>query len=332
MSPVQKIAVRLVFFVFSLAACLGMAELFLRVKNSSMKNYDIEMWRYAQALKRRSDNPLLGHEHVKSASAQLQSVEVRTNEWGLRGGPAPPASAGERRILFLGSSVTLGWGVAEDETTTGRLQKMFEADGQNVRVLNGGIGNYNAVRYVELFKTQLKGLQPTDIVVHAFVRDAEVLEAGGGNWVLRNSQLAVVLWSALQRRMAGTGHQKLEDHYRKLYDPQASGFLAMKQALRELSDYARDHHIRLYLAMVPDIHNLQDYQLGFIHDAMRALAQEDGYQYLDLYPAFAHIKAEDVWAMPGDPHPNSLGHAKMAEMLYPFLALDKRVQTAPLSN
>ena len=73
---------------------------------------------------------------ASSTSAVLQSVEIRTNEWGLRGGPVPPPQSGQRRILVLGSSVTLGWGVAEDETMVGRLQKMFEKDSQDVVVMN----------------------------------------------------------------------------------------------------------------------------------------------------------------------------------------------------
>jgi lysophospholipase L1-like esterase len=320
MTSRRRIAGRVLLSVAMLFICLGMAELFLRIKNSSMTNYDIEMWRYAQLLKRRSNNPLLGHDHVKSASAVLQSVAVRTNEWGLRGGPVPPPVPGERRILFLGSSITFGWGVPEEETTTGVLQHMFEANGQKVTVLNGGIGNYNAPRSVERFFCELTGLQPTDIVVHSFVRDAEVLDTGGGNWFLRNSQLAVVLWSAIQKCRAGLGQQKLEEHYRQLYAADAPGFQAMQAALARLSDYAQAHHIRIYLAMVPDIHNLHDYKLHFIHDAVAAVAAHNGYRYVDLFPAFAGLRPEEVWAMPGDPHPNRLGHKKMAEMLYPVLA------------
>src|SRR5262249_49293266 len=152
-------------------------------------------------------------------------------------------------------------------------------------------------RYVELFFTRLKDLQPTDIVVHGFVRDAEVLDAGGGNWLLRNSELAVVLWTALQKQLAGTGQQNLEDHYRHLYDPQARGFLALREPLHGLSDYAQSNHIRLYLAMVPDIHNLHDYKLHFIHESVASLARQYHYHYIDLFPAFVGMKPEEVWAM-----------------------------------
>jgi lysophospholipase L1-like esterase len=298
---------------------LGFAEGVLRIKNSSMKNYDIEMWRYAKELKFQSPDPILGHEHVKNASAVLQSVTIRTNEWGLRGPPVSPEPVG-RRILFLGSSITLGWGVPEDQTVTSDLQRMFSADGAQVEVLNAGIGNYNSERYVELFLTRLTGLHPTDIVVMYFVRDAEKLEAGGGNWLLRNSELAVTAWIAGSRVFNRTGEQSLEDHYRAVYDEAQPGYIAMKASLAKLAEYAVQHKIRLYLAMIPDVHQLGHYPLGYIHDRVRGIAEADGYRYVDTLPAFGQLTPDQVWAMPGDPHPNALGHELMAKAIYPLLA------------
>jgi lysophospholipase L1-like esterase len=274
-------------------------------------------------LKKRSDNPLLGHEHIPSRQAVLQSVTIRTNERGLRGDSVPPPTPGQRRILFLGSSVTLGWGVEESKTVTSRLQQMFAADGQKVEVLNAGIGNYNAPRYVERFLTRLSDLQPTDLVVHYFLRDAETLDAGGGNALLRNSQLAVTMWIAITRYMNASGEQSLEDHYRAIYEPTAPGFVEMKKQLARLAEHARARGIRLYLAMVPDVHDLVNYRLEFAHDRMRQVAGELGYEYIDLLPAMRNLTPADLWSMPGDPHPNALGHERMAAAIYPALRLPR---------
>src|SRR6266478_7175245 len=107
--------------VFSVVVALVISEGILRVKNSSMKNYDIEMWRYARELKVKSSDPSLDFEHLKNKSAVLQNVEIRLNEWGLRGDPVPPASPDRRRILFLGAATTLGWGVPEEYTVERQL-------------------------------------------------------------------------------------------------------------------------------------------------------------------------------------------------------------------
>jgi lysophospholipase L1-like esterase len=323
MQNVKNIVGSVVLVLISTLIALGLGEVVLRVKNSSMQNYDIEMWRYAKELKVRSDDPLLGHEHVPSSKALLQSVEIRTNELGLRGGPLPPPKPGVRRILFLGSSVTLGWGVPESETVTARLEKMFAADGQQVEVLNAGIGNYNAPRYVERFLTRLTSIQPTDIVVHYFLRDAEALDAGGGNFLLRNSELAVTTWVAVSRYVGKGSEKSLLDHYKAVYDPQAQGYKDMRAALTRLADYCKRNNIRLYLAMTPDVHDLVNYPFDFIHKQIHDLADELGYIYIDQLPAMRNLTPKEMWSMPGDPHPNGLGHQRMAEAIYPTLRLAK---------
>lgn len=294
---------------------LGAAEGIIRLKNANMKNYDIEMWKYARELK--TPDPLLGHVHVPNRSAVLESVQVSINGLGMRG-PMPQEPAAERRILFLGSSITLGWGVEEEKTMTSDLLRRFKEEGADVEILNGAVGNYNANRYVELFFRNFTGLNPTDIVVHYFINDAEILPQGGGNWFLRHSQLAVTLWIAAQRVMS-TGGKGLIDHYKEVYDPSYEGYKEMSDALRRLSQYAKEHGIRLYLAMSPDIHFLTDYPFTPQHTQVGELARSLGYTFIDLYPPLQGIPFQELQAMPGDAHPNARGHKLMADAIYPVL-------------
>ena len=187
------------------------------------------------------------------------------------------------------------------------------------QVLNAGIGNYNTERYVTRFFKDLAPLAPTDIVVQYFLRDAEALPPASRNALLKRSQLAVTLWIAYHRLFDASGAQSLEDHYRTVYEPNAPGFITMKAKLKELADYARANNVRLFLAMTPDIHDLTGYKLGFAHERMEQVARELGYEYLDLMPALQNKSAEELFAMPGDPHPNALGHLLMAQRLFPVL-------------
>ena len=206
---------------------------------------------------------------------------------------------------------------------------MLDDSGNSAQVLNGGVGNYNAERYVSRFFKELTPLNPTDIVVYYFLRDAEELPPGGGNVLLRHSELAVTLWIAYHRLLDKHGEASLLEHYQRVYDPSAPGFKVMQAKLRELADYARRNNIRIYLAMTPDVHNLVDYKFGFVHDVMRKIAETDGYAYVDLLPAMLGRPPEQLWAMPGDPHPNAFGHELMANVIFPVLAMKSIATTAP---
>src|SRR5258706_15679547 len=95
----QRLLFSTLLVVFSLGVALCAGEAVLRIKNSAMTTYDIEMWRYAKDLKSRSEDPELDFDHVRSKSATLENVLIRLNEWGLRNGPVEPMTPGGRRIL-----------------------------------------------------------------------------------------------------------------------------------------------------------------------------------------------------------------------------------------
>ncbi len=305
----------------SIALSMVLAEIGLRVKNSVDPNYDVEMWRYSRQLKQRSSNPVLGHEHVAGATAYLQGTDIRLNNWGLRGPAVGPRRPDVRRILVLGSSITLGWGVPEAQTLTQLLEQHFRSDGAEVEVLNAGIGNYNAARYVALFHSRLQALDPTDVVVHYFINDAEQLSGGNQNLLLRHSQLAVALWSFRNAVSQARLGSPLLTHYRDLYRSGSPGREAMQQALAALAETARTRGIRLYLLMTPEPHYLQHYPFQDIHDSMEHTARSLGYTFVDALPALRELTPEQLWVTADDPHPNARGHRLMADTLYPYLQL-----------
>ena len=111
----------------------------------------------------------------------------------------------------------------------------------------------------------------------------------------------------------------MEKHYKEVYVSNNPGFAKMKVKLRELSDYAKENNIKIYLLMTPDIHNLFDYKYKFIHEKMNKIAEEYNYVYIDPLPRFLGKDSITLFAMPGDPHPNFEGHKIMADSIFPFL-------------
>ena len=69
------------------------------------------MTKYAMNLKKDSNNPLIGHEHRPNKSMELMDVMVDINSDGLRDKEYPVEKSDKKRIIFLGDSLTFGWGV-----------------------------------------------------------------------------------------------------------------------------------------------------------------------------------------------------------------------------
>jgi len=310
-----------IVFLVTIVIMALVIEGILVYQNANGKNYDVEMWKYSRSLKTISPNKKLGHEHIPSKSAKLQNVEIRINSLGMRG-PEPNENA-DLRIMMLGSSITLGWGVPEDQIYPSILKNQLQAKSpKTIEIFNAGVGNYNTYREVEAFFIKYKKLNPNIIVLNYFVNDAEILPAPKSNWLLENSQLAVLLWSRIEQIKTKFGVQEsFEEHYKNIYKDDFEGWINTKNSFAKLAKYSKEKNIPVIVAMIPDIHNLKNYPFGFIHEKIKKLSEDHGFVYIDLYDSLKFIeKPEEIWAMPGDPHPNAKGHKLMADQLLPVLS------------
>jgi hypothetical protein len=159
----KKLFYNILLIFISAFVSLIILEFFLIIKNKYIINYDSEMWKYSKLLKTKSKNNLINHVHLKNVNAQLQNVNININSIGIRGQEKDLTEwdRATKKILFIGSSITLGWGVEEKQTLTSMLENKLNSDTKTLwKILNGGIGNYNTQRYVVNYNENLKLLKP----------------------------------------------------------------------------------------------------------------------------------------------------------------------------
>ena len=241
--------------ILILAASIIIIEGIIRIINSDMKNYDIEMWRYSNELK--IQDPILGHNHLKNKSSILQGVEIKLNSEGMR---SDEFDINDKKILFLGSSISLGWGVEQKDSYPEIIQTKLLNDSTNYKVLNGSIGNYNTFRYVNNFFSNQTHIDPNVIVINYFINDAEKLPINSSNWLIKNSQLFATLTITYKKLFSKSGFD-LKQYYNDLYKNDNQSFLEMKKSLNKLSEYSKQRNISVLLTVIPDIHFLEDYPL-----------------------------------------------------------------------
>src|SRR5207302_6206041 len=113
-----------------------------------------------------------------------------------------PKPAGRFRVVFIGDSLTLGWGVGDDETFAARLEQLLKKNfpGRDLDVVNLGVGGYDTRQEVVLLKRNIARLEP-DLVLVGFysndvpdgLEDAKALAGSGTQIAAANPQAGQVM-------------------------------------------------------------------------------------------------------------------------------------------
>ncbi|MGH0032478.1 MAG: SGNH/GDSL hydrolase family protein [Myxococcota bacterium] len=274
------------------------------------------------------------------AEDEWGDVRVRVNERGLRGPALPYAKPpGERRIVFLGDSVTFGFGIEdEDELFASQVGRALGA-----RVVNAGVGGYSP--WQERLWLAREGLRyEPDLVVVSFVLN-DVTEklslvrygGGGRGWQLaRTARGRLDRWAsgsalitAARRGTAavrfgrdvqlGAAQREAEDVKRLALDPElpvvARGWRITLANLDGLLDLAAEHDVPLLVVVFPYAFQLEaPRRLGDPQRRLVAHLEARGRPVLDLLPRFAAHPAPDALML--DPsHPSVEGHALAARAI-----------------
>jgi hypothetical protein len=114
----------LVISVVSLVLSISLLELVIRAVDPLGISYYELAGNYTRD--KLADDQLV-FRHKPSWETRYGEVLVTYNERGLRDRPILPKGKNEYRILALGDSVTFGWGVAQDEIFTVRLEQLLQS-------------------------------------------------------------------------------------------------------------------------------------------------------------------------------------------------------------
>ncbi|HXP06631.1 MAG TPA: SGNH/GDSL hydrolase family protein [Stellaceae bacterium] len=325
----KRILFPLLMVAFCVAVVFLCVEVYVRVVVDDGMQFDLEMWKYAKAVKIVDPDPLIGHRHGANRKAKLMGVTVETNSQGLRDREytfeKPP---GVLRIVMLGDSFTEGWGTAEPDTFSKRIERLYSDQGTKAEVINTGVGNWNTIQEVEFFMTDAYRYNPDIIVLNFTFNDAEpVPHDRPPSFLLRYCYSCVFLvgrYDALKRMIFGG--QDWLDYYLGLFgDGTAPGWLGAKAAIKRLADYCREHNIKLLIANHPELHDVKNYPLQRITGFVQSAAAENNVAFVDLLPYLRDQNSASLWVTPPDPHPNAFAHKLLADGIFEAL---QKLQTA----
>lgn len=304
----MKVAFNLLLILVASLLCLFAVEGLTRLVLDDGMLYELEMWKYAREVKVRDPRPDLGHRHRPKAEARLMGVDVRTSSQGLRGPDIAEAAApGVARIAFVGDSTTLGWGVAEKDTFAHQVIADLVKAGRKVDGFNLGVGNYNTLQELTLFREVGVALKPDIIVLTYFINDAEPMpDYSDTGWLSRHSAAWVVLGYRVDSLLRQFGDAPdWKRYYRDLYEPRAPGWLQTQKALGGFAATARDIGARIIVFHLPELRQLKPYPFADVTAKVRSAVEKDGMPFVDLLPAMEALDPPSLWVTVPDPHPNA---------------------------
>jgi len=252
----------------------------------------------------------------------------RLNPWG-RAHPDP------LRIAIVGDSITIGHGVQYYDTYGMRLESLLNHNADqrpaHVRIwAQGGDSTRTQLRYMP----GILDWKPHVLILGLCLNDTENPHRPQEyrKWrqaavpppppralaaVLAYTRLGTWAYQQYANFRATRGYHA---YYRKLYDPQYSGWDVFVRSLQAFISTCREHDIAFLPVIFPAMDNVDRYPFEWIHEQIGDVLRAEEVPHLDLLATFRNQSPERLQAIPQvDPHPSEIAHRQAAEAIFQFL-------------
>jgi lysophospholipase L1-like esterase len=336
-----------------LAFSIGLALLAMEIVARMMLPAPLQ-WLYPQTTYRADPHLIFGllpNQHSYSADKP-----VVINERGLRGPVVPyERTPGKQRILFLGDSITFGYGVNDAEVVTERVGSLLGAHGVPTEIINSAVPSYNTHQEVAYLETEGYRYSPDWVIVGVCWNDiadksAVQVDANGDlttigeatpestpmsetptGYALRNLlKRSRLVYGSLQAWRGLTEGGASNDHLvfrTNVLEGNATGDVEagwndMKAELQKLKRLSIEKKFRVLMVTFPiPIVFDESFPKSSYPARLQELAQAEGIATLDLTPAFraAYHGHESLFIAYDADHPNADGHAIAAREISAYL-------------
>ena len=278
------------------------------------------MWKYTALKRAVSDGR--SHQHIPNSSRKIMRQMVHINSRGLRGREHSLSKPeGVYRILFLGDSITFGFGVKEEDIFVNVLERELNSqfaslpDQKRFELINAGIGNYNTKQEFAYLREEGFRYEPDEVVVMFYINDLEPTQKFANNWFTRNSFFYALIVSQLRRVFQIYFlHMNYESYYKNLYNERSIG--EFNSLVRRMADFTGRHHFKLKAVLVPELHDLRHYSLGSEYEQVKSIFIQRRIPVLDLRLFFdSSIPSSEYWVARDDAHPNVRAHQVIAKAI-----------------
>jgi lysophospholipase L1-like esterase len=285
---------------------------------------------------------------------------VHINSRGFRGDePAIPKPAGRFRVVIIGDSLAMGWGVDDEETLSAELERRLHQQfpDRDLDVVNISVGGYDTFQEVGLLKRNVDQLEPDLVLVGFYSNDVpdglehEDALAGSGTRVkalnpqagqilrmnpapstwwekaMRRSRAAYVLGRAV-KGFSNTGEQagprfamEIEILQGKDSPELERAWTAVSHQMEALHDLAQSR-FGVGVVVLPCREQVEgQYPHARYQSRIRAIADRLGFFVVDPLPSLAANgkRASELFIPYDRNHPSAAGHRVIGDSIFEYL-------------
>ena len=122
---------------------------------------------------RLSTNKHLLYELLPDSKVKIQGKEFVTNAFGFRDKKYRKRKVNKTRIIFVGDSITYGWGVTLEESYHKQIERLLDDKGYDVDVMGMGIPGYNTIQEYHLINETALDFKPDILILQISPNDFE---------------------------------------------------------------------------------------------------------------------------------------------------------------
>lgn len=332
----KRIFAKIILVIVVILFFILLLEVLLRFTYPFYSNFNTEMWKYSKDIKTLSNITNVSHVHLPNKHSVLYGVDFATSSLGFRDYEYPIDRASMvNRILVLGDSVTLGWGVNLNNSYPKVLERMLNSNPQQIsdpkikyEVINTAVGNYNTEMEVNALEKQLY-LKPNAVVVGFFPNDAEKTVITNDNfvyWFKKAFYLYPFFWDKYSKLsyLFASRNGNYTSLVHSYYTDQYGGKENLNRAFLKLKDLSERNGFKVYVVIIPQFYNeFKDYDLKDVHSYVLELCKMERFICVDSLDDFRPYALKDIIISYEDAHPNAVGHKIIAENIFGMIKNDK---------
>ena len=264
--------------------------------------------------------------HKKNYSGDIMGVNLRFNSLGFRGQDISKNNIdNEKKIMVLGSSLVMGWGVEENKTFAKILEKKINDNKKfyTTTTVNTGIMHTNTEFHYHIFKKNYETINPDLVVLGYFIDDAKNLSTKKLPFFVKYFFLGSVIYQVLKSSSA----ENLDEYYLRINNKKNENWQNVIKNVNKIRELCEKKNIEFLVVILPDFSNFsENNSLDNLYIDIYNRFNEDEILIINPYKSLQKEfknNEKNSWISSDDNHPNGKANEIIANEIFDFIDANK---------